>query len=239
MERIDDLQLNGLKIIQNKELFCFGTDAVLLADFAKIAAKERVVDLGTGTGILLFLLYGRQPDANYFGIEIQKELYELAQRSILLNKLADHVEVLQGDIAHAAEYFGMQNDVVVSNPPYEKDGEGLARKAESHRIARKEVLVDLNGVCKAASRLLKTGGRFYMIHKACRLTDIFDEMRRNRMEPKQLRLVQAKRESEPKYVLVCGIKDAKSHLRHCPPLVMQEEDGSESPEVRRIYNRPE
>lgn len=238
MERTDDLQLKGLRILQDSDLFCFGTDAVLLADFAKVNAGDTVVDLGTGGGILLLLMYGRQPGATFRGIEIQAGLARLAQRSIALNGLEAKMEALHGDMAQAAAHFGGSNDVAIANPPYEKDGDGQARGAESHLIARKEVKIDLAGVCAAAAGVLKGGGRFYMIHKASRLVDVMDEMRKSGIEPKLLRLVQPRADSEPRYALLCGVKGGKSHLRLMPALVLHDTDGNESEELRRIYGRP-
>ncbi len=164
MERCDDLQLKGLKIIQDTDLFCFGTDAVLLADFAEIKKGESVVDLGTASGILPLLLYGRQEKAAYRAVEIQSELHALARKNVQLNGLDGVVDVRLGDIRNAPDMFGRANDVVVCNPPYEKADDGASRGTESHRIARKEVLIDFAGVCAAAGRLLRQGGRFYVIH---------------------------------------------------------------------------
>ncbi|MDL2236826.1 methyltransferase [Christensenellaceae bacterium OttesenSCG-928-K19] len=237
MERIDDLQLKGLKIIQDSNLFCFGTDAVLLADFAEIPKGARVVDLGTGGGILPLLLYGRQKHARYFGIELQPGLASLAQRSVELNGLGESIEIVQGDLANAYKHFGNANDIAVANPPYEKANDGAARSSESHRIARKEVCITFDGLCKSAARLLKTGGKFYMIHKASRLPELFSTLKAHRLEPKLLRFVEPHKNEEPKYTLLCAVKDAAEHLRIAPPLILADERGGESDELRRIYRR--
>lgn len=239
MERIDDLQRNGLKLVQNPKLFSFSTDAVLLADFAKVSKGDRAIDLGTATGILPLLLYGRQPDAQYFGIEIQQELYALAEKNIAINGLCGSMEFIRGDIRDAHKHFGCANDVVVVNPPYEKAEDGKTREAASHQIARKEILIDLNGILRAASRLLRSGGSFYMIHKASRLAEILVKMKDVQLEPKLLRFVQPYWESEPRYVLVQGRKDGREHLRIMPVLILHNADGSETEELKRIYNRDE
>jgi len=234
---MDDLQRGGLKIISDADLFCFGTDAVLLADFAQVKAGETVTDLGTGQGILPLLLYARQPEATYRGIEIQEKLVDLAQRSIALNGLEDKITAVQGDLRQLDGRLGAQVDVVVCNPPYEKENDGEARKSDSHRIARKEVMATLADVCACAARLLRPGGRFYMIHKASRLVDVFQEMCRHALMPKLLRMVQPHVDDEPRYALVCGVKGGKSHLRLLPTLVLLNRDGTETEEVRRIYGR--
>jgi len=237
MERIDDLQLSGLRLIQDTELFCFGTDAVLLADFADIGKGSKVVDLGTASGILPILMYGRQPEAYYKGIEIQIPLAELAERNVELNKVKDHIEIVRGDIKDAPDIFGTGYDVVVANPPYEKEGEGAARDVECHKIARKELLITFAELCGSASKLLRTGGKFYIIHKACRLPELFGTLRNNRLEPKLMRQVHSHAGDEAKYVLICSVKDAGEFMRVLPPLVLHEDDGAETRELKRIYNR--
>ena len=235
MERIDDLQRNGLKIIQDTDLFCFGTDAVLLADFARIKSGRTVVDLGTGTGILPLLLYGRQPNASYRGIEIQPELAALAARSVTENGLTERITIVCGDIKDACQYFGNAHDTVVANPPYEKANDGAARLSESHLIARKEVAVTFGGVCACAAKLLKTGGEFYLIHKAGRLPELFATLKTHRLEPKLLRFVLPHAGDEPRYVLIRAVKDAAEHLRFMSPLVLAGEGGGASGGLQRIY----
>lgn len=229
--------MKGLKLIQDDELFCFGTDAVLLADFAQIRKGDRVADLGCAVGILPILLYGRQPEACYAGIEIQQPLAELAQRNVALNSLQEFIRVEQGDIRDAVGLLGQGYSVVVANPPYEREGEGAARPGESHKIARKEVKITFWELCVAAAKLLRAGGRFYMIHKAARLPELMETLRRHRLEPKTLRFVHNRIGSEAKYVLICAVRDAGEFMRVMPPLVMQNGDGTETPEMKKIYHR--
>ncbi len=237
MERIDDLQLKGLKIIQDTDLFCFGTDAVLLADFVKLKKNSRVADLGTGMGILPLLLFGRRQDITVKGLELQKVLYDLACRSVELNGLEANIEMINGDICSAAKLLGTGFDIVVSNPPYEKKTAGVGSECESHRIARFEVAVTLRGLCAAAGSLLQTGGRFYMIHRASRLAEIFEELKGCRLQPKEVRFIHSYVTSEPARVLLSAMKDGGEGLRILPPLIVHERDGSETEEVRRIYCR--
>ncbi len=237
MERIDDLQYKGLHLIQDTDLFCFGTDAVLLADFAVVPKRARVVDLGAGTGIIPVLLFGRQPQAEYRMIEIQPRLYELAVRNIALNGMEQCAQAVLGDIKDAYRLLGGGYDVVVANPPYEKNGDGAARQSECHRIARKEAAVDFEGICSAAGKLLKSGGKIYLIHKAARLAELLFKLKTHRLEPKILRMVQPREHMEPKYALIGAAKDAGEGIRVLPPLVIYGSDGEETEEVRGIYHR--
>lgn len=239
MERIDDLQTNGLRIVQDPDLFCFSTDAVLLADFASIHAGDRVIDLGAGTGILDLLLYARQPKAQYYALEIQDPLFCLLQKSIDLNALAGFIHPVKGDIKDAATFFGHANQVVVCNPPYEKAAHGQARKARTHDIARKEILITLEDICASAASLLRYGGRFYLCCRANRLAEAIWAMKAHALEPKLLRLCKAHETSEPSLFLLMGRKDGHEDLRILPDLILFDADGSESEEVRRIYNREE
>jgi tRNA1Val (adenine37-N6)-methyltransferase len=237
MERIDDLQLQGLKIIQDTDLFCFGTDAVLLADFAFPKKGVRIVDLGTGTGILPLLLYGRQKEITVDAVEIQDKLCRIAQRSMALNGVEENIHIWKGDIKNAYELLGGGYDMVITNPPYDKVTAAIPRLAESHFIARFESMVTLHDICDAARKLLRSGGKLYMIHRASRLAEIFSELRACMLEPKELRFIHSYATREADRVLICAAKDGKSALRVWPPLVVHCEDGSETEEVKKIYNR--
>ncbi len=223
MERIDDLQLNGLRVIQNPDYFCFGTDTVLLADFVKLHNGARVVDLGTGCGILPLLLYGRNAQITVCAAEIQSGLADLAQRSMALNGLQDVIRVVHMDLREAPRVFGCEHDIVVANPPYEKVDSGIDRVNESHGIARYEKCISLSELCATAARLLQTNGRFYMIHKANRLAEIFATLKTHRLEPKLLRAIHRDAASEAKYVLVCAAKDGREGMRVMRPLFVKQE----------------
>lgn len=237
MERIDDLQLKGLKIIQDTELFCFGIDAVLLADFVSPKKGARVADLGTGTGILPLLLYGRQPEITVDAIELQEKLARIARKSIALNGLESRIRIINGDIKDACSLLGDGYDVVVSNPPYDKATAAVLSMDESHRIARFETKITLEELCDSAARLLRPCGRFYMIHRVSRMAEIFETLRACRLEPKELRFIHSRVTSEPVCMLLSASKDGRPALRVLPPLIVHEADGSETPEIRKIYNR--
>lgn len=174
-ERLDDLQRNGYRIIQDPGRFCFGMDAVLLAGFAKVKPGERVVDLGTGTGIIPILLEARTKGASFTGLEIQAESADMARRSVLLNDLQDRVHIVDGDIKEAVQIFGAAScHVVTSNPPYMTEHHGLQNPDQPKAIARHEVLCTLHDVVSQAAGLLMPGGRFYMVHRPFRLAGDYD-----------------------------------------------------------------
>lgn len=239
-ERTDDLQRKGFKIIQNDDMFCFGTDAVLLAHFARVKKGEKVVDLGCGNGVIGLLLCSLYDDISVSGLEIQKGAAELAARNIELNSVGDRMKVVLGDIKNASEYFSAgEAGVVVTNPPYMRAEGSLKNESEEKRLARHEILCSLEDVVGAAAYLLKFGGRFFMVHKPERLCEIFETMRRFSLEPKRLRTVQANAKKEPSMVLIEGAKGGKAGLRVMPALVIYGEDGKVTDEYGRIYDSRE
>ena len=184
-ERIDDLEYKGLKIIQKQDGFCFGIDSVLLSDFAKNIKKETiVVDLGTGTGILPILLSAKTQAKKIYGIEIQKDMAEMAKRSVLLNHLEKKIEIIPQNIKEIAMEKA-SIDVIVTNPPYKKDDTGLKNENISKRIARHEIYANLEDFIQISFQLLKDKGEFYMVHRPERLADILYELRKNKIEPKK------------------------------------------------------
>jgi tRNA1Val (adenine37-N6)-methyltransferase len=237
MERTDDLQFKGLQLIQDTELFCFGTDAVLLADFAVVRKKARVVDLGAGSGILSVLLFGRQPEAEYHMVEIQPKLHALACRNIVLNHMEDRARAVLGDLREASRYLGRGYDVVVANPPYEKAEDGPARESACHRISRKEITMNFDALCAAAADLLRQRGRFYLIHKAERMAELLYRLKQHCLEPKVLRMVQATATASAKYVLIGAFKGAAEGIRILPLLVLYGLDGRETEELQKIYHK--
>lgn len=237
MERIDDLQRKGLRIIQDSELFCFGTDAVLLADFATPKKNARIADLGTGTGILPLLLYGRTEDITVQALELQEELYCLARRSVELNGLSEKIGIIHGDIKDARKLLNGEFDLVVSNPPYDQERAGIGSMSRSHRLARFEITVNFDDICAAARALLKSGGRFAFIHRASRLAELFGTLKRHRLEPKDVRFIHSFSKSPSAQVLVCAVKDGNENVNILPPLIVHNADGSETDEVKKIYHR--
>ena len=183
-ERVDDLQRNGYRIIQRTDGFCFGMDAVLLSGFAMVKKGERALDLGTGTGIIPILLEAKTEGEHFSALEIQREVADMARRSVSLNGLEEKIQIVEGDIREASQIFGAASfDVVTSNPPYMNDAHGLKNPDLPKAIARHEVLCTLDDVVREASRVLKTGGRFYMVHRPHRLAEIITVLRGYKLGP--------------------------------------------------------
>ena len=235
-ERLDDLQRNGYQIIQSPEKFCFGMDAVLLSGFATAPEGARVLDLGTGTGIIPILMAAKTDAKELIGLEIQEESADMAQRSVVLNDLQDKVRIVQGDIKEAGQIFDAASfDVVTSNPPYMIGGHGLKNPEGPKAIARHEVLCDLEDVIGAAARLLKSGGKFYMVHRPFRLAEIMVLMHEYRVEPKRMQLVYPFADKEPNMVLIEGARGGRSRLTVEKPLIIYEAPGKYTPEIYDIY----
>lgn len=238
-ERIDDLQYEGLKLIQNKNGFCFGVDSVLLADFAKeIKRNSVVVDIGTGTGIIGLLLCKKTNLRKIYGVEIQKDVADMAKRNVSLNQLEEKFEIVNADICQIFDVLEPHSmDCVVTNPPYKKANTGIQNEDETQTIARHEVKCTLEDVIQQASKLLKDKGEFYMVHRAERLVDIMCILRKYRLEPKKVRFVHAKPNEKPNLILVKAVKFANPFLKIDKPLVIYDENGDETEEIRRIYGR--
>ncbi|WP_026522422.1 tRNA1(Val) (adenine(37)-N6)-methyltransferase [Butyrivibrio sp. VCB2001] len=235
-ERLDDLQRNGYKIIQSPEKFCFGMDAVLLSGFASAPEGGRVLDLGTGTGIIPILMAAKTDAKELIGLEIQEESADMAQRSVIYNDLQDRVRIVQGDIKEAGQLFDAASfDVVTSNPPYMIGGHGLKNPDGPKAIARHEVLCDLEDVIRAAARCLKSGGKFYMVHRPFRLAEIMVLMHEYKVEPKRMQLVYPYADKEPNMVLIEGARGGRSRLTVEKPLIIYEAPGKYTPEIYDIY----
>lgn len=235
-ERIDDLQRNGYRIIQNKEGFCFGMDAVLLSGFAMVKPGEHVIDLGTGTGIIPILLEAKYEGEHYTGLEIQEEMADMASRSVALNGLEEKITIVQGDICQACERFGLARfDVVTSNPPYMNDAHGLKNPKLPKAIARHEVLCTLEDVVKAAASLLRPGGRFYMVHRPHRLIEIITKLTSYKLEPKRIKLVHPYIDREANMVLIEAVRGGRSMVKVESPVVVYQEPGVYTDEIYEIY----
>lgn len=238
-ERIDDLEFKHLKIIQNKDGFCFGIDSVLLADFAKgIKKGAKVLDLGTGTGIISILLCGKTDLSNIVGVEIQREVAEMANKSSKLNNLENKFKVLNENILNLKNIYDKQSfDVIVTNPPYKEKGTGILNENEKKIISRHEITATLEDFIQVASDLLKDNGEFYMVHRPERLVDIFSLMRKNKLEPKILRMVYSNFKREPKLILIKGIKNSKSFLKIEKNLYIYNQDGKYTDDILKIYKK--
>ncbi len=235
-ERIDDLQRNGYHIIQDPKRFCFGMDAVLLSGFARVEEGERALDLGTGTGIIPILLSAKTGGSSFTGLEIQAESADMASRSVQMNGLSDTITIIQGDIRDASKRFGASSfDVVTSNPPYMQAEHGLIGGNEAKTIARHEVLCTLDDLMRETARLLKPQGRFYLVHRPFRLTEIFAKMQEYRIEPKRMRLVYPFADKEPNMVLLEGVRGGRPRLTVEKPLIIYREPGIYMDEIYDIY----
>ena len=238
-ERIDDLQYKELKIIQNKNWFCFGMDSVLLSDFAKNIKKDSLVlDLGTGNGILGLLLCAKTNLKKIIGVEIQKEVSMLAEKNIKYNNLENKFEILNEDLRKIPQIYSDNSfDVIVTNPPYMKTGSGAKNESEAKMIARHEIKCNIEDVIKVSYKLLKDKGEFYMVHRANRICDILFSMRKIKIEPKIIRFVQPGPDKEPNLVLIKGIKNAGEFLKVERNLIIYKENGEYTEEVLKIYNK--
>lgn len=234
-ERIDDLQMKGLKLIQDTTGFCFGIDAVLLANFAKVKKGANVCDLGTGTGIIPILIAGKSEAKNIVGVEIQEEVYEMATRSVKLNDLDDRVKIVNADIKTIDTELEVHGyHVVTSNPPYMHEG-GIKNPNDKKMISRHEVKCTLEDVIRAASRLTMPKGKFFMIHRPIRLVDISTLGRKYNLEPKQIQFVHPRAGKAPNLVLVEFVKDGRPELKILDPLYVYGEDGNYTQQIRDIY----
>ena len=238
-ERIDDLEINGLKIVQNEKWFCFGVDAVLLSDFAKKMKKEaKLLDLGTGTAILPILLSAKTDFEKAVGVEVQEELCKMARKSVMLNGLENRIEILCKNIKELNENFGKNTfDVIVTNPPYKKERSGIVNENIQKVISRHEIEANLEDFIKISFDLLKDKGEFYMVHHPERLTDILFYMRKYKIEPKNLKFVFSRQNKIPKLVLIKGVKNAKAFLNVEPNLYIYDDNGNYTDEFLKIYGK--
>lgn len=235
-ERLDELHRNGYCIIQDPERFCFGMDAVLLSGFAKAKKGERVLDLGTGTGIIPILMEAKTEASDFTALEIQEESADMARRSVLYNHLENRINVVTGDIKDASKIFGASSfHVITTNPPYMIGEHGLSSASDAKAIARHEVLCDLDDILRESAKLLRPGGRFYMVHRPFRLAEIFSKMVAYKIEPKRMRLVYPYADKEPNMVLIEGLRGGKSRLTVEKPLIVYKEKNVYTDEIYDIY----
>ena len=258
-ERIDDLDYENLKIIQNEKGFCFGIDSVLISDFAKEVKNNSIgIDLGTGTGIISILLAAKTNLRKIIGVEVQKGVSDMAKRSVKLNNMQNRIEIINLNIKDILQGEELKNkitknvnkynkedfncllgdnfDFVVTNPPYKKLDTGKINESENKYISRHEVAAKLEDFIKVSKYLLKDKGAFYMVHRPDRLVYIIDLMRKYKIEPKKIRFVHSTIDRDPTLVLIKGIKNARPFLKICKPLIIYNNDGNYTDEINRIYN---
>ncbi|MDE5781404.1 MAG: tRNA1(Val) (adenine(37)-N6)-methyltransferase [Lachnospiraceae bacterium] len=235
-ERLDDLNRNGYMIIQNKEKFCFGMDAVLLTGFVNVKSGEKVLDMGTGTGIIPILLEAKTDGAHFSAIEIQEESADMARRSVLYNNQDDKISIVTGDIKEASAIFSKSSfDVITCNPPYMNDNHGLKNPNLPKAIARHELLCTLEDVIRETSLLLKPGGRFYMVHRPHRLAEIIYTLKEYKLEPKRMRFVHPFADREANMVLIESARGGNPMIKIEKPLIVYEKQGIYTTEIYDIY----
>lgn len=230
------MQVKGYHIIQNPSKFCFGMDAVLLSNFARVKKGEKVLDIGTGTGIIPILLEAKTEGEHFTGLEIQEESADMARRSVAYNHLEDKIDIVTGDVKEAVNLFGsVFFDVVTTNPPYMIGAHGLQNKDSAKAIARHEVLCDLDDILRESAKVLRPGGRFYMVHRPFRLAEILSKMCAYKIEPKRMRLVHPYIDKEPNMVLIEGSRGGNSRMTVEPPLIVYREKNVYSEELLGEY----
>jgi tRNA1Val (adenine37-N6)-methyltransferase len=237
-ECLDDLQLNGLMIIQKKKAFKFGIDAVLVANFASSKENDIVCDFGTGTGVIPLIFSAKNKFKKIYAFEIQTDIANLAKRNFEYNKLQEKIELVNLDIKNVVDYVGKSSvDVIISNPPYFKTGGAIVNENDYKAISRHEIKIDLEGLIRSGNEILKPNGSFYMIHRPDRLVDIMYYFRKYFIEPKLIQFVQPKAGKVPNLVIIKAVKNGKNELKYLPNLVVYNEDNTFTKEIDIIYGR--
>lgn len=232
--RTDIVPGTNYKILQNKSKFSYGIDAILLSNFAK--AKGLVMDLGTGTGIIPIRLVDDKAVEKIYGVEIQKDVAELANKSLELNGLQEKIEILNMDLKNLRGIFPKASfDTITSNPPYMKAGASIINGQDNFAISRHEIACNFEDIISISDYLLKPLGKIYLVHRPDRLVDIIYTMRKYKIEPKYIRFVQARVDKKPNLLLIEGVKGGKIDLKFYDPLIVYNEDGSYLDEIYKIY----
>jgi len=233
---LDGILRGKLKLYQPAEGPRFGVDALLLANFLTLRPKDKVIELGTGTGIVLLLLALRIPHLKFVGVELQDELFEIALKNVEINGFSGRIDIVKGDIRRIEELFPAGSfNVVLGNPPYIPLKSGRLPSDEMRLLAYTEEGCTLEEFLRASKYLLSTGGRLYLIYRPFRLADLIYAMRRLKLEPKEIRFVHSRASSEAEFVLVKGVRDASPSVRISPPLVLYNDDGSYTEELKKVY----
>ena len=235
-ERIDDLERNNLKIIQDPKRFCFGMDAVLLSSFVHVKKDAKILDLCTGTAIIPILLSAKTEASHISALEIQEESSDMANRSVLLNDLQDKIEVVTGDVKECDKYFKKGSfDAVTCNPPYMIGKHGLQNPDDAMAIARHEVKCTFDDIAKNAAVMLKSGGSFFLVHRPFRLAEIFATLQKYKLEPKRMQLIYPFVDKEPNMVLIEATRGGRSRMEVLKPLIIYKQHGVYTDAIYDIY----
>lgn len=237
-ERLDEIGFGGLKLVQDTEHFCYGIDAVLLADAAAAGRHKTYIDLGTNNGVIPVILAGLTDAADIKGVEMQERPASLAARNALMNGYEDRIEIINSDILDIAKHLPQACcDAVTCNPPYTAQGAGIINDANALTAARHETTASLDDFIKCAAYLLADRGALYMIHRPARIIDIACACRANRLEPKSLRFISPRKGEKPNLMLITCRKNAGRELKLEVPLAVYGEDGNYTDEIMKIYRR--
>lgn len=235
-ERMDTIGFGNLRLIQKPEDFCYGVDAVVLSDFVNAKEGDRIIDLGTGTGIIPLILSHKTQASQIYGVEVQEESYERACRNVILNNLDARVKILNCNVKTLPDEIGLFQ-VVISNPPYIQGLAGLKNSNEAKTIARHETLANLEDFICCASKLLQDKGDFYMVHRPSRLVDICCICRKYKLEPKEMRFVSPNTQKSPNIFLIHCVKNGGKQLKLLEPLYVYDKEGEYTKELLKIYEK--
>ena len=225
-EKIEDLGEKGLKIIQAKNIYRFSVDSILLLNFIRVKNYEKIIDLGTGSGIIPLLLFGKRKGLSIYGVEIQKDLADMARRSVELNKLQNGITIIQEDFKNLKNIFkNQQFDVVISNPPYISLGQGKINPLSSRAIARHEIKGDLEDIISVSNYLLKNKGRIYLIYRSAKLIKLIIALKKYGIEPKVIKFIHPRPGEKANLVLLEGIKGGKEELKIEDPIFLNLKNG--------------
>lgn len=237
-ERLDDLQIGGLKVLQNPSGYCFTSDSVLLSSFCKVKKGEMVYDFCTGSGVVALLLSAKNSGyGKIYGVELQPRLADMASRSVSYNGLNDKIEIINCTVQelHLHKQAGSA-DVVTCNPPYSKTQCFVPSSSEEIAKAKQEICITLPEIIEAARKLLRHKGRFYMVHQASRAAELMYHMVRLGISPKTVRCVQAKADRQAHLVLIEGIRGGNCELKWQNPLIIYDQTSNYTAEARKFYN---
>ncbi len=236
--RIDDTGFSGYRLVQNPQWFCYGVDAVLIADFAKMKKGAKAADLGTGTGIIPLILKHKYDPERVFAVEVQPEVADLARRTVEINGLQECIRVIEGNVKEAPGLIGKGTlDAVVTNPPYVTQGAGIPGGDPVKNTARQETEGTLEDFVRCAAELLKEKGDFYMIHRPSRLADVVETCRKYRLEPKEMQFIQPREGKAPNIFMIHCVKYGGPELRFLDPICVYDKEGGYTQEILDIYER--